>query len=63
MYSYKNFDICSLKVACPTAGDELGFLIDDKMFSGEEFNNIDDAIEAIDDRQLEDYVKSIYGVK
>lgn len=48
VYSYKGFDICTLKTACPAKGDGLGYVIDDKRFDGEEFERFDDAVRTID---------------
>lgn len=45
--SHKGFDICTLKVAIPAEGDELGYVIDDAMFQGKVFDHPDSAIEAI----------------
>lgn len=48
VYSYKEFDICTLKSACPAKGDGLGYVIDDERFDGEMFEQIDDAVRIID---------------
>ena len=50
VYNHKGYDICSLKVAVPADGDELGFVIDSEEFSGLVFNDPLDAIIAIDAR-------------
>lgn len=34
VYSYKGYDICTLKVASPEKGDGLGYRIDDENFEG-----------------------------
>lgn len=47
VYNYKGFDICTLKVACPAEGDELGFRIDSALFDGRVFNDVANAINAI----------------
>ena len=47
VYSYKGFDICTLKVAVPS-DDEMGYVIDSDKFTGQSFNNIGEAISAID---------------
>lgn len=47
VYSYKGFDICTLKTACPAKGDGLGYVIDDEQFDGEMFEQIDDAVRII----------------
>lgn len=47
VYKYKGFDICSLKVAVPINGDEMGYVINSVKFSGQIFSNISDAIGAI----------------
>lgn len=46
--SYKDFDICTLKAACPADQDPLGYFIDNQDFFNQEFNLIDDAIQAIE---------------
>lgn len=48
VYTYKGLDICTLKVAVPKDGDELGYYIDSEIFNGQSFNGIADAIVAID---------------
>ncbi len=53
IYTHRGFDICTLKKATPSAGDELGYVIDSKAFEGRIFNLIDEAADAIDD-YLED---------
>ena len=45
--TYKGFDICTLKVATPSDGDSLGYLIDHEDFEGQSFSLIDHAIIAI----------------
>ena len=47
VYSHKGYDICTLKVACPTNGDSLTYVIDSVDFVGQEYNDIEDAIVAI----------------
>lgn len=47
VFSFHGLDICTLKVANPSAGDELGYRIDSPDFEGEVFNHPDDAIIAI----------------
>ncbi len=49
VYTHKGFDICTLKVAIPANGDEMGYVIDSENFKGQVFNDIVDAIYAIDD--------------
>ena len=51
--SYKDFDICTLKAACPANQDPLGYFIDNQDFPNQEFHLIDDAIKAIDMRLKE----------
>lgn len=48
VYNYKGFDICTLKVASPEEGDELGYRIDSDLFDGRLFDDVADAIDAID---------------
>lgn len=48
VYNYKGFDICTLKVASPAQGDTLDFVIDSDLFSEQTFNDVADAIVAID---------------
>lgn len=45
---YKGMDICTLRVAAPSDGDELGYRIDDILYDGIVFNGIGEAMEAID---------------
>lgn len=49
VYNHKGLDICTLKVAIPANGDEMGYVIDSENFIGQIFNDIVDAIYAIDD--------------
>lgn len=48
VYTYKGLDICTLKVAVPTEGDQLNYLIDNEIFNGQVFDDIASAIAAID---------------
>lgn len=48
VFGHKGFDICTLKNACPTKGDRLGYVIDDERFADQEFELLDYAIRAID---------------
>ena len=48
VFSYKGFDICTLKSASPVNGDKLGYMVNDVCFINKDFNLIDDAIVAID---------------
>lgn len=48
VYTYKGFDICTLEVAVPVDGDELGYLIDSTEFIGKVYSNVEDAMFAID---------------
>lgn len=50
VFSYKGFDICTLKCACPANGDRLGYVIDDVRFADQEFDQIDAAAREIDTR-------------
>lgn len=47
VYNHNGYDICALKEAVPSEGDELGYRIDDKRFEGNVFSHPDGAIEAI----------------
>lgn len=46
--SYKDFDICILKISCPKKGDRIDYAIDDEQFSGHYFSLLNDAVKAID---------------
>lgn len=48
IYDHKGFDICTLKTAVPEDGDEMGYVIDSDLFEGRVFDDISDAINAID---------------
>lgn len=50
VFSYKDFDICILKIGCPEKRDRLDYVIDDERFSGQYFSLLDDAVKAIDSR-------------
>lgn len=45
---YKGMDICTLRVAAPSDGDELGYRIDDILYDGMVFDGIGEAMEAIE---------------
>lgn len=45
---YKGMDICTLGVATPSDGDELGYKIDDILYDGMVFDSMGEAMEAID---------------
>ena len=45
---YKGMDICTLRVATPSDGDELGYRIDDILYDGMVFDGIGEAMEAIE---------------
>ena len=47
VYTHKGYDICTLKVANPSNGDSLAYVIDSTDFLGQEFNDVTDAIAAI----------------
>lgn len=47
VYNHNGFDICALKVAVPSEGDAMGYVIDSELFSGQVFNDPVDAINAI----------------
>ncbi|WP_312652979.1 hypothetical protein [Aminipila sp.] len=44
---YKGFEICALKVACPTDGEAMGYVIDDEFFSGCNYSHPEEAMKAI----------------
>lgn len=50
--TYDEFDICTLKVAIPSQGDSLGYVVDHEAFGNEVFNHPEDAIKAIDNYQM-----------
>lgn len=45
---YKGMDICALRVATPFNGDELGYRIDDVLYDGMVFTDLEEAMKAID---------------
>lgn len=45
---YKGMDICTLRVATPYDGDELGYRIDDISYDGRVFDDLGEAMKAID---------------
>ena len=45
---YKGMDICTLRVATPSDGDELGYRIDDISYDGRVFDDLGEALKAID---------------
>jgi hypothetical protein len=45
---YKGMDICTLRVATPSDGDELGYRIDDISYDGRVFDDLGEAMKAID---------------
>ena len=46
---HNGVDICTLKVAIPANGDELGYVIDDMRFDGQVFAHPENAAEKIDE--------------
>lgn len=48
VYRHRGYAICTLKVAIPSEGDELGYVIDDARFAGTTFELLEEAIAAID---------------
>lgn len=48
VYTYKGFDICTLKIARPSNGDRLGYVIDDVQFAEKDYDKLVDAVRAID---------------
>lgn len=49
VYTYKGYDICTLRVASPEKGDRLGYCIDDEKFDGCEYGDLGQAVQGIDD--------------
>lgn len=47
VYRHRGVDICTLKIACPADGGQLGYLIDHVRFRGREYKLIQDAINDI----------------
>lgn len=52
VYKYRGYAICTLKVAVPAEGDELGYVIDDAKFEGLVFGDPEGAIRAISEGGL-----------
>ena len=52
VYKYKGYAICTLKVAVPAEGDELGYVIDDAKFEVLVFGEPEGAIQAINEGGL-----------
>lgn len=48
---HKGIAICALKVAIPLEGDELGYVIDHKFFKNNVYENLQDAMAAVDKKQ------------
>lgn len=48
VYTHKGIDICTLKVANPSEGDEFGYKIDKKELKDMVYNHPEEAIAAID---------------
>lgn len=46
--SHKGFNIQTLKVADPAAGDQLGYLIDNYFFIDRSYDRVQDAVDDID---------------
>lgn len=56
--TYKGKNICTLKIAVPTKGDNLEFKIDDEKFKDMVFEHPEDAMKVIDSlSDSENYVK------
>lgn len=47
--THKGFGICVLKEANPSNGNSLGYVIDDEIFEGEDYNLLEDAMMAINE--------------
>lgn len=45
---YKGMDICALRIAAQSNGDEFGYRIDDNLYDGMVFDDLGEAMEAID---------------
>lgn len=52
VYRHRGYPVCTLKVAVPSEGDSLGYVINDTKFCGTEFSHIEEAMEAIDRANL-----------
>lgn len=52
VYKYRGYAICTLKVAVPAEGDELGYVIDDAKFEGQVFGEPVGAILAISEEGI-----------
>ena len=50
VYTHKGYNICTLQVANPGQGDSLAYVIDSVEFEGQAFNDVTDAIKAIDSK-------------
>lgn len=50
VYRYRGYPICTLKLATPSEGDKLGYVIDDTQFYGVTCRSIGEAIAMIDSR-------------
>ena len=48
VYTHKGFDICTLKTAIPSDGDQLDYFIDSEEFKNQSFIDVASAIAAID---------------
>lgn len=48
VYTYKGYDICTLKIVSPENGDELDYYVDDEKFKDREYINLGKAIQDID---------------
>lgn len=56
VYNHRGFDICTLKVAAPANGDQMGYVIDNAEFSGQVFDDISEAISAIDKKKSDGFI-------
>lgn len=51
IYSYKGYGIYTLKTACPTRGDDMGFITDYPGLENEHFSSPEDVITLIHSKQ------------
>ena len=49
VYTHKEIDICTLKIANPSEGDELGYRIDNDKLKDKVYNHPEEAITSIDE--------------
>ena len=49
VFKYKGIDICTLRIANPENGDELGYRIDSVAYAENVYDTMEKAMEAIDE--------------